>query len=148
MLTRIKSPKDFFAGTIFLTAGLIIFIWSHQYEMGTATRMGPGYYPSLLGIVLGVFGLAAIIKGILAKTPEPLPQHKILPLIFLLAAVISFALLIERAGLVITSFVCISLACYQRLNKRPLEVLLIFLGLTTFNYVVFILIFSMPISLF
>ena len=148
MLTRIKSPKDLIAGAIFIVVGTTFFFWSSRYRMGSATNMGPGYFPSLLGIVLSLFGVGAVTKGILSQTPDPLPDHKILPLIFLVAGVVSFGLLINSAGFVIASFVCLFLVCYQRWRTKPLEVFLIFVGLTTFNYLVFVYAFGMTMPVF
>lgn len=144
----IKGPKDFLAGMIFVCVGLIFFIWSHQYNMGTATRMGPGYYPSLLSIILCLFGVGSMIKGVTTRIADPLPQRDILPLFFMVASVVSFGLLIEHTGFIVASFVSLVLICYQRLRTKPLEVLLIFLALTLFNYIVFIRFFGMPMPVF
>ena len=148
MLTRIKSPKDLIAGAIFIVVGATFFIWAQQYRTGTATSMGPGYFPALLGIVLCLFGVGAVVKGVLAQTPDPLPDHKILPLIFLVAGVVSFGFLVERAGFVVASFVCLFLVCFQRWRTQPLEVFLLFVGLTTFNYLVFVYAFGMTMPMF
>jgi hypothetical protein len=148
MLTWIKAPKDFLAGVIFLLVGGVFFFWSREYQMGTATRMGPGYFPALLAIVLCLFGIGAIIKGVLAKTPDPLPNHSILPLFFMVGAVFSFGLLIGRAGFVVASAVSLVLACYQRWRTAPLEIVALFVCLTLFNYTVFIYFFGMPMKVF
>jgi hypothetical protein len=148
MLTRIKGPKDFLAGVIFLFVGAVFFLSSREYQMGTATSMGPGYFPALLGIILCLLGLGAAIKGLRTKTPDPLPRHKILPLFFMVASVFSFGLLIERAGFVVASFVCLVLTCYQRWRTNPVEILLIFVGLTLFNYIVFIYFLGMAMPIF
>lgn len=148
MLTRIKGPKDFLAGAIFLAAGATFFLWSRDYQIGTANRMGPGYFPMLLGIALCLFGLGSIIKGLLTRTSDPLPNHKFLPLVFMVAAVVSFGLLLQRAGFVVASFVCLALVCYQRLFTKPLEVLFLFVGLMLFSYIVFIYFFEMTMPFF
>jgi hypothetical protein len=49
---RIRSPRDFFAGVIFLSFGLCAVIVGRDYPMGTALRMGAGYFPFALGLVL------------------------------------------------------------------------------------------------
>lgn len=148
MLTRIKAPKDFLAGIIFLVVGATFFIWSRDYQIGTATRMGPGYFPSLLAIILCLFGIGSIIKGVVTKIPDPLPRHKILPLFFMVAAVFSFGLLVEHAGFVVASFVCLVFVCYQRWRTSPIEILAIFVCLTLFNYIVFIHFLGMSMPVF
>lgn len=60
----IKSPKDFFAGLMFLAIAVVFAIGVRELPIGTAFRMGPGYFPLLLVLLLAVFGLITLIKGI------------------------------------------------------------------------------------
>ena len=143
MISRIKAPKNFFAGVIYLVAGATFFLWAQRYNIGTATRMGPGYFPAALGLTLAAFGVAAIVQGFLAQTPNPIGSIKIEPLLLILASVVSFAFLIERTGMVVATFVCVFLACFRRALTNPLEVFLLFAALATFNYLVFALAFGM-----
>ena len=83
-----------------------------------------------------------------SKQPDPLAEHKITPLILMTASVVSFGLLIERAGLVVATFVCLFFACFRRLRTNPLEVLLLFAGVTIFNVVVFVDLIGMQIPVF
>jgi hypothetical protein len=136
------------AGAIFAVAGVVFFAMSQQYDIGTATAMGPGYFPALLGICLTLLGLGSIVKGILAKHYDPIDAHSIEPLILILLSIVSFALLIERAGLVVATFVSIFLACFRRALSHPIEVFAVFLVLTTFNLIVFIYAFGMTIPVF
>jgi TctA family transporter len=62
---RIRSPRDFFAGAIFLSFGLCAVFVGRDYPMGTALRMGVGYFPCVLGLLLFV-GLA-LFFGLLAS---------------------------------------------------------------------------------
>ena len=63
MITRINRPKDLLAGALYIAGGGTTFLWAQKYEIGTATRMGPGYFPALLGLALVVFGIAATVKA-------------------------------------------------------------------------------------
>src|SRR5262245_23711566 len=61
---RIKSPKDFWAGLMFIGFGLFFAIWAYAfYQMGTAVRMGPAYFPFVLGGLLAVLGAFVLIEG-------------------------------------------------------------------------------------
>ena len=61
---RIRSPKDFWAGLMFIGFGLFAAIWAYtNYQMGTAVRMGPAYFPTVLGGLLAVLGLLVLIEG-------------------------------------------------------------------------------------
>jgi hypothetical protein len=60
---KIKSPKDFWAGVMFVGTGVFFLIWAiANYQMGTAVRMGPAYFPVLLGGLLAVLG-AVVLMG-------------------------------------------------------------------------------------
>ena len=148
MIAKINRPKDLLAGVLYIVGGATTFKWAQKYEIGTATRMGPGYFPALLGLALILFGIAATVKGLVSKQPEPLVEHKVGPLVLMTASVISFGLLIERTGLVVATFACLFFACFRRLRTHPLEVLLLFLGVTIFNVVVFVDLIGMQIPVF
>jgi hypothetical protein len=136
------------AGALYVVGGGTTFLWAQKYEIGTATRMEPGYFPALLGLALILFGIAATVKGLVSKQPDPLVEHKVGPLVLVTASVISFGLLIERAGLVVATFACLLFVCFRRLRTNPLEVLLLFMGVTIFNVVVFVDFIGMQIPLF
>lgn len=55
---KIKNPKDFWAGLMFIAFGLFFVIGARDYQLGSAARMGPAYFPTLLG------GLMAMVGGI------------------------------------------------------------------------------------
>src|SRR3954470_15340742 len=71
---RIKSPKDFWAGLMFIGFGLffVVWAWTH-YQMGSAVRMGPAYFPTLLGGLLAFLGILVLIEAFaLADSGEKL----------------------------------------------------------------------------
>ena len=73
----IKSPKDFWAGLMFIGFGLFFSIWAYaNYQMGTAVRMGPAYFPFVLGGLLAFLGVLVLIEGFALPeegTPLTLP---------------------------------------------------------------------------
>lgn len=146
--TRVNAPKDLLAGLIFIVFGIGTFVLAHDYEIGTAVEMGPGYFPATVGLVLALIGVAAIARGVTRKTPDPITPHRIEPLILVFAGILAFSLLIEKAGLVVASAALIGLACFRRLLVRPLEVLVIYSVLTGFSALVFVKWFDMQLPLF
>ena len=67
---KIKSQKDFFAGLMFMAVG-IGFAWgATNYNVGTGARMGPGYFPMLLGILLAIIGAAVTFKATVVETAD------------------------------------------------------------------------------
>ena len=78
MVVKIKSPKDFWAGLMFIGVGLFFLIWAlTHYQMGTAVRMGPAYFPAVLGGLLAVLGADRAARLVRDRRPAgaevPLP---------------------------------------------------------------------------
>lgn len=94
---RIKNPKDFWAGLMFIGTGVFFAIFAYaNYQMGTAVRMGPAYFPFLLGGLLAFLGLLVFIEGFaLEGTGEKL--HLPFNIVDLVIALAIFAVLLEVA---------------------------------------------------
>src|ERR1700704_3215761 len=94
---RIKSPKDFWAGLMFIGTGLFFAIFAYaNYQMGTAVRMGPAYFPFLLGGLLAFLGALVLIEGF-ALQDEGGPLELPFNIVDLLIGVGIFAVLIYLA---------------------------------------------------
>ncbi len=71
---KIKSPKDFWSALMFIGSGLFFALWAMEfYQMGTAVRMGPAYFPTVLGFLLVVLGAIVLFQS-LASKPEGDPE--------------------------------------------------------------------------
>ncbi|GAB3491039.1 tripartite tricarboxylate transporter TctB family protein [Curvibacter fontanus] len=64
----IKSEKDFYSGLMFAIVGISFALGATTYNVGTGARMGPGYFPLLLGIILAVLGGLIMFKGVVSKS--------------------------------------------------------------------------------
>ncbi|MFM1907150.1 MAG: hypothetical protein RLZZ591_827 [Pseudomonadota bacterium] len=67
---QIKSQKDFFSGLMFLVVGLAFAWGASSYSIGTGARMGPGYFPLILGILLAILGAVIAFKAMTVDTPD------------------------------------------------------------------------------
>ena len=93
---KIKSQRDFFSGLMFLGVG-IAFAWgATTYNVGEAARMGPGYFPLVLGIVLAALGAFIIFESLVVETEdgEPIGKWAWKPLGFVIAANVLFGILL------------------------------------------------------
>lgn len=61
---KIRSQKDFFSGLMFAVAGAAFAVGAFNYNIGTGARMGPGYFPLMLGVLLAVMGLAVLVNSL------------------------------------------------------------------------------------
>lgn len=102
MAFRNRDRKDFDAGLMFIGIGAFFAIGAQSYPMGSAVRMGPAYFPTVLGWILVGLGLIVFIRSFFVPG-EPLTKINFRPLIFILGSVAVFALLLEKSGLVVAS---------------------------------------------
>ena len=96
----IRAPKDFWSGVMFCGFAAVALLAARGYALGTAGKMGPGYFPLLLGLVLAGLGLLLIGRS-LVLDGEPVPRLHLLPIAVIAFAVALFGLMIEPLGLVV-----------------------------------------------
>ncbi|MEZ0306442.1 MAG: tripartite tricarboxylate transporter TctB family protein [Ramlibacter sp.] len=93
---KIKSQKDFFSGLMFLVVG-IAFAWgATTYNIGEGARMGPGYFPLVLGILLAGIGAFTIFEALVVETEdgELIGSFAWRPLGYIIGANIVFGILL------------------------------------------------------
>src|SRR5436305_9485300 len=92
------NEKAFLSGLFFAAIGLFAAIHATDYTIGRVTRMGPGFFPLILGLILVALGLTNMVRSIAWAKPERVPKLALKPLIIVPAALASFGFLLERAG--------------------------------------------------
>jgi hypothetical protein len=101
-MPAIRNPKDFLAGLIFVAFGIAAIVLGSAYPLGTAARMGPGYFPRILGILLIVLGGALALRS-LTLVGTPLPGWKWRPVLVVLLSVVVFGMVLTHIGLVLST---------------------------------------------
>ena len=135
---QIRHQKDFWSGIMFLVIGLAFVGFAQSYGMGTAQRMGPGYFPTVLGGLLAILGL--VISIVALRNDEPggeIERFHFGPVLIVLGAVAMFGLLLRPAGLVAALLVLIGVSAYASHEFRlreivPLAAFLVVLVLAVF----------------
>ena len=109
----IKSKKDFNAGLMFIAFGLIFALVAKNYPMGSAVRMGPAYFPTILGWLLVFLGVIVFIQSFITED-EPPKNVDLRALLWILGSVVAFALLVGplNMGLVAASLVIVVMSAY------------------------------------
>ncbi len=138
MKIRIRSSRDFYSGVIFVLFGLVAFLMARSYPLGSAGRMGPGYFPTVLGLLLAGLGLVIVGRSLVLEGPR-VTGFALRPLILVLAAVLAFGLLLEPVGLVAATVALVVIGCLAGAEFRwrdvaILCVILIALALGLFVY--------------
>jgi hypothetical protein len=95
-----RNPKDFLTGVIYLFVGCGALIMSRDYEMGTAVKMGPAYFPTILSVLLMVIGIISVIRSFL-KSGSPIGVVAWKGLALIVASTVLFGMTVRGAGLVL-----------------------------------------------
>jgi len=141
---KIKSPKDFWSAIMFLAFGLFFMIWSQMhYQMGTAVRMGPGYFPTVLGGLLAVLGLI-VLAGSLAAEGPPVPQFHFRPLIFITVGTVLYGYLMKPLGLILATAALVYVCAFGGHEFKWKEVTILFVILAAFSWLVFVKGLTLP----
>ncbi len=142
-----KSLRDLLAGLVFVAFGLAFAGIALTYDLGSAIRMGPGYFPMLLGGLLVLLGIAITVEGLVRGDEAPIGAIPWRGLLFLTAAVLIFGLTVRRLGMAPALFLAILLAALSSERTKPLTALAMAIGLTLLCVLIFIEGLGMPVPL-
>ncbi|WEX74289.1 tripartite tricarboxylate transporter TctB family protein [Sinorhizobium numidicum] len=131
-----------------LTAVGLFFLWqSVSLDLGTAFRMGPGYFPLLLSVVLTLLGAIILVQSARVHG-EPMGPIAIRGIFFILPAPIFFGLTVRGLGFVPSLFFTALIACFASHRMNPLWAVAISLALTVFSVAVFSYGLNLPFERF
>ena len=110
---KLKNPKDFWSGVMFLAIGIAFaaIVKYYEYPMGSSSRMGPGYFPFVLGIFMTLLGVAIVIESLATEGP-PISKFAWKPLFWVLGAFVIFGLSAKFLGLVIAIILLVVISAY------------------------------------
>ncbi|MGO4303817.1 MULTISPECIES: tripartite tricarboxylate transporter TctB family protein [unclassified Cupriavidus] len=137
---RIRSQKDFASGLLFILVGFGFSFVARGYSMGTAAKMGPGYFPFWLGVVLALLGALVLWGSLSSKMEEDqLARWDIKTLLWILGAVVLFGLLLKPLGMVLSVLVLVlvsSMASHEFSWKGTVlnAIILVVISLGAFVY--------------
>ena len=141
---KIRSPKDFWSGVVFIALALGFIVLAQQYRFGTMHRMGPALFPTLVGVLLA--GLGAIIAArAFVLDGLPVPRFHARPLIVSLVAIVLFGLALQYLGLAAAVVVLVLAGAYAGRDVRPIETLALAAFLAVFSIAVFVWLLGLPL---
>jgi hypothetical protein len=141
-----RRRADLLAGAVFVAFGLAFAVTSATYEVGTPQRMGPGYFPLVLGGLLALLGVLIIVKGLVAGA-HPIGAVPWRSVVLLLVAVLFFAATVRGLGLVPALFVTTLLAALAGRQPGIGQAVVIAAGLTALSVVIFVLALQLRLPL-
>ena len=137
---KIRNQRDFGAGIMYIVIGLFFTIVATQYPMGTAAKMGPGYFPFFLGILMTLLGLIVAIKAIGAKAAiESIPKFNWKVIAQITGSVVLYGLLLPRLGFLIAVVILVLVSASASKEFTWKGSLINAAFLVTFTYSVFVM---------
>lgn len=133
----IKLSSDFLTGLLFCSLGALAIIIGSDYPIGTAARMGAGYFPLMVSGGLILLGGILLVRSFVTETEE-VGAIDLRPLLLLIASILLFGLLIEDWGFPIAGLAVVIGARIAGRNYKPLETGLLAVGLVGFCYLLFV----------
>ena len=144
---RIRNPRDFWAGAIYLALAIVAISIGRNYQLGTSERMGPGYFPTALGSILALFGVVSIGRSFI-RPGEAIAALAWRPLVLVLGATVLFGLLLDRLGLLVAlpCLIVVS-ALASRYSRLDATSIVAMVGLVAFCALVFVKGLGVPMPL-
>jgi hypothetical protein len=137
---KIRNQRDFGAGIMYMVIGLFFAIIARQYQYGTAAKMGPGYFPFWLGMLMVALGLLVLVKSMGAKAAiESIPKFdwKIIGLIT--GSILLYGALLPKMGFIVAVLVLVMVASSASREFSWKVSLINAVVLIAFTYSVFVL---------
>jgi hypothetical protein len=142
----IRAPKDFWSGVMFIAFAAVALFAARNYSLGTAVRMGPGYFPMLLGAVLAGIGAILVVRSFIVSG-EPITSVHIVPLAGIVLAVALFGALLQRLGLVVTLAIVIAISALAGRQTKLVEIVVLAVVLAAFSVAVFVYGLRLPLPI-
>jgi hypothetical protein len=143
---ELRNNKRFLSGIMFLGIGAVAIYIAQDYPMGSALRMGPGYFPIVLGGILLAFGVWELIIGALKPVPV-VGNWSLRALLILPASAVIFGILMEHAGFIPAMIALIYTSAWSSDEFKFWEVTALAIGLTAASVGLFIYGLGLPYPL-
>jgi hypothetical protein len=145
-MPALLTSKDFWSGAMLIAVGIGALVVARGIPFGTALRMGPGYFPTILGVVLALFGLWLVAKSL--RHSDPIEGGwSLRALIVLPLSLVLFGVLMDRAGFIPALAVLIVGAAAASREFKLVEVAALTVFLIVFCVAVFVWGLGLPYPL-
>lgn len=143
---HLLRQKDFIAGLVFLAIGGGTLIISRAYRVGTASQMGPGYFPMMLALALMGLGLVLAVKAWRDTAGEEIEPLQMRVLFFPTLGIVLFGLMLERFGIVLSLVVLLAISVFASRETRLKEVPFLIVAAVVFCVAVFVYGVELPLE--
>ncbi len=134
---RVRSPQDLGAAIVFIVIGLAGLYLGKDLTFGTASQMGPGFFPTWLSLLIVAIGVGIGVKAVATEGPR-IERFQIRPILFIVAAIVVFGFLINAVGLALSAGLMTIFAAYARRGVSVIETFCLAAGLALFSVILFV----------
>jgi hypothetical protein len=148
MIARAARSQDFWTGLIFVLIGSGTAGLARGYNIGDASRMGPGYFPAVLGLLLAALGLLLIFRSLVLGLDRPVEAISFRPMLVLPLSVLVFAIILPVGGLLIANFIAALIVCKAGRDTTLGEMLILAVFLSFLNWLIFVVGLDLTVPVF
>lgn len=134
---KIKSPKDFWAGLMFIAFGLFFLFVSRDYKMGSLTRIGPAYFPTVLSSLMAAIGCIVLFQSLVLKG-EKVPAMSFRPISIIVLSLLLFGYLLDLLGLALALMLLVVVSAFAGHEFKIKEVVILSVVMTILSLLVFV----------
>ena len=136
---KIRNQRDFGAGVMYMVIGLFFAIVATRYQYGSAAKMGPGYFPFWLGMLMAAMGLLVLVRSLRAKaTIEAIPKFNFKVIGLITGSIILYGILLPKMGFIVAVLVLVMVASSASKEFSWKVALINAVVLIAFTYSVFV----------
>lgn len=136
---RVRNHRDFWAGLMFVAIGVAFAVLAQDYALGTPARMGPGFFPTMLGVLLALLGTAIVLQSLArGNADQRVGSIRWRPLALVLLSVLVFALALPRLGFVVAIVLLVGISAMASDEFRWKETIVAILVLLALSWLVFV----------
>ena len=144
----IKNPRDFWAGVMFLGVGAMFAGIAFTYKLGTAARMGPGFFPFFLGLILAALGVAIAVTALRPKNAGPaIDKFHWGPLFWVLGSIMLFGVMLKLTGVLFAGLALVIGSSLGSGEFKKREIIWLAVGLSAFCAAAFVGGLKLPIPM-
>jgi putative tricarboxylic transport membrane protein len=143
---RIRAPKDFWSGLMFVAIGASFIVLARQFRLGDLHRMGPAMFPIMVGGLLAGLGLALAGRAFVLDGP-PVERFHARPLGVSLLAIVLFGLALQWFGLVPAVAVLVLVGAYAARDVNLPQTVGLAAAMVAFSVVIFVWLLGLPLPL-
>lgn len=138
--------QNFLAGTMLVAIGAFFLSGALEMPIGSARRMGPGYFPMVLAGIIILLGVLVLVPAFMGSGGVPRPDWR--PFIAVLAGIAVFAVMMRPFGLVPAVIATVLVSALADRNSRPIGAVLLAVGLAVGSWLIFVVGLGLPMAVY